>query len=75
MDTNILDELLPREEDKATGAAKFEIQSEETISYESLRATRVNGKRAIVLPGGRIVAKALDRKQGKSTWIVVGQNR
>jgi hypothetical protein len=65
--SDILDALL------ATDKPEFAHSDMPVIRYEDITTARVNGKRAIVFPDGRMLGKALDRKQGKTIWIQVGR--
>lgn len=66
MSNSILDELLKND--------KPEITTRQTgaIRYEDIKTTRVNGKRAVILPGGRMLGKVIDRKLGHSFWTIIG---
>lgn len=45
---------------------------EPAFRYKDIRrVTLPSGIKAVKLPDGRLMAKSLDRKQGKPTWIVV----
>jgi hypothetical protein len=68
MQNNILDSLLVIDKPKI-------IQESGTaaLRYKDLKTARVNGKRAVVLPDGRMISKAMDRRLGRPVWIVVGR--
>lgn len=65
--TTILNELLPRVEQPI-----HRNMDEQTIRYDDIKRIRVAGRRGIELPNGRLLAKALDRKQGKPVWVPFG---
>ncbi|MDW7777266.1 MAG: hypothetical protein SCH39_13150 [Methanosarcinales archaeon] len=45
---------------------------EPAFKYKEIRrVTLPSGIKAVKLPDGRMMAKSLDRKQGKPTWIIV----
>lgn len=63
---NILDALL---ED---GKPEIEYPKSDAIRYEDIKTSRVNGKRAVILPNGKMLGKAMDRKLGCPIWTIVG---
>ncbi|MDW7726885.1 MAG: hypothetical protein SCH70_07185 [Candidatus Methanoperedens sp.] len=52
-------------------ASKNRIKPEPAFRYKEIRVTLPSGIKAVRLPDGRMIAKSLDRKQGKPTWIIV----
>ena len=63
---NILDALLEN------GKPEIEYPKSDAIRYEDIKTSRVNGKRAVILPNGRMLGKVMDRKLGRSLWTIVG---
>ena len=43
----------------------------ESIPYKDIRRVRVNGIRAVQLPDGTLLARALDKKSGNVFWMRV----
>jgi hypothetical protein len=43
----------------------------ESIPYNEIRRVRVNGIRAVQLPDGTLLARALDKKSGNIFWMRV----
>lgn len=41
------------------------------IKYDQIRTVRVNGRRAVRLPDGMMLAKQLNRRVGAWNWIVL----
>ena len=69
MEINILDELLINDK------PEINYPTTEAIRYESLKTARVNGKRAVIFPDGRMLGKAMDRRLGRSVWTIVGRRQ
>ncbi len=69
MVTSILDGLLPRSETPI-----HKNVDEPTIKYSDIKRVRVAGIRAVKLPGGQLLARALDRKAGKRVWVPFGRS-
>ena len=67
MEINILNELL------ATDKPEIKYPVTEAIRYEDIKTARVNGKRAVIFPDGRMLGKAMDRRLGRSVWTIVGR--
>lgn len=65
---NILDELLPQQHDQAQVHVV-----ENTLRYEQIKKVRVHGKIAILLPDGKLIARALDRRIGQPVWVPAGR--
>ncbi|MBE0522355.1 MAG: hypothetical protein IBX39_08855 [Candidatus Methanoperedenaceae archaeon] len=63
----MLGQLLPRDASKNRN-----VEPEPAFRYKEIRrVTLPSGIKAVKLPDGRMMAKSLDRKQGKPTWIIV----
>lgn len=67
MEENILNELLINDK------PEINYPGMDAIRYEDLKTARVNGKRAVILPNGRMIGKAMDRRLGRSIWTIVGR--
>ena len=65
---NILDELLPQQHEQA----QMHI-AEPALRYEQIKKVRVHGKIAVLLPDGKLIGKALDRRMGQPVWTIVGR--
>ncbi len=67
---SILDELLPVQ----TSEHPFHpIMEDGAIRYSDIKVVRVAGKRAVLLPSGKMLGKALNRKAGRVCWVPVGR--
>ena len=70
MNTSILDSLLsPGNKPEPTVHRNVN----ESIKYSDIKRVRVSGRLAVLLPSGQVLAKALDRKQGKPVWVPFGR--
>ncbi len=64
----LLSELLPHLSD----AALSRLQTDGAVPYSKLRrVTLGNGIKAVGLPDGRHIARALDRRTGSTFWTIV----
>lgn len=65
---NVLDELLPHNDSSI-------IRNDNSIRYDKLKTKRVNGKKGIVLPNGRIIGKVWDKNTGMHCWTIIGREK
>ena len=64
----LLSQLLPQEHEELA----FAPVSLDSIPYKDIRRVRLNnGVRAVELPDGTLLARALDRKSGNVFWMRV----
>ncbi len=64
----LLSELLPHVSDLTSST----IQTDSAVPYNQFRkVTLENASRAVRLPDGRHIARALDRKTGSTFWTIV----
>jgi hypothetical protein len=64
----LLSELLPHMSDPASST----LQTDSAVPYNQFRKVILeNGIKAVRLPDGRYIARALDRKTGSTFWTIV----
>ena len=64
----LLSELLPHMSDPASST----LQTDSAVPYNQFRKVILeNGIKAVRLPDGRHIARALDRKTGSTFWTIV----
>ncbi len=68
---SILDELLPVQTPKHP-VIRVNVD-DDAIRYSDIKVVRVAGKRAVLLPSGKLLGKALNRKAGQVVWVPVGR--
>ncbi len=68
---SILDELLPVQTPEHP-VVHVNVD-DDAIRYSDIKVVRVAGKRAVLLPSGKLLGKALNRKAGRVVWVPVGR--